>query len=502
MSSSLEHRVRKLVLSDGRTVPAHLLSRPASSVNRHASASQSQSGSRTWAVTSISTRGSPAVGSGSVGAGDGSSDYGVAYSRPRHNYINVEPVKVARAPGGVIMAPPVSRAVSSKPSVDQRQGVTASPTGPTVPAIPQSQDVKQFIKEPSYSTVLQLQREQMSLPPGTTITTTPKAPPSSRRLIEVNPHPVYANCSNYSELDGPRSSDSQGSMDDDHGPNYASPPSPVSSSYSELRQATKYPPGYHFRLLQEQQLHLQQSQQQSTYDSLYEPIQGTDSGPSFGGPKSERDIYKSSSSNSSEYSDFFGPCFQCKHKIIGEGSGCSAMGRIYHLQCFTCHHCHIPLQGQPFYALDGKPFCQDGYMSTLEKCCKCMSPILDRILRATGKPYHPHCFTCLVCQKSLDGVPFTVDATNQIHCIEDFHRRFAPKCSVCQQPIMPEPGQEETVRVVALDRSFHVSCYRCEDCGMILSSDEEGSGCYPLDDHVLCKTCNTRRIQQLTSTYY
>lgn len=27
---------------------------------------------------------------------------------------------------------------------------------------------------------------------------------------------------------------------------------------------------------------------------------------------------------------------------------------------------------------------------------------------------------------------------------------------------MPEPGKEETVRVVALDRSFHVNCYKCE----------------------------------------
>lgn len=27
---------------------------------------------------------------------------------------------------------------------------------------------------------------------------------------------------------------------------------------------------------------------------------------------------------------------------------------------------------------------------------------------------------------------------------------------------MPEPGQEETVRIVALDRSFHVNCYVCE----------------------------------------
>ena len=92
-----------------------------------------------------------------------------------------------------------------------------------------------------------------------------------------------------------------------------------------------------------------------------------------------------------------------------------------------------------------------------------------------------------------------MDASNQIHCIEDFHRRFAPRCSVCRQPIMPTKGQEETVRVVALDRSFHVDCYRCVDCNLLLSSEEEGRGCYPLDNDVLCKGCNTRRIQTLTS---
>lgn len=41
-------------------------------------------------------------------------------------------------------------------------------------------------------------------------------------------------------------------------------------------------------------------------------------------------------------------------------------------------------------------------------------------------------------------------------------RKFAPRCSVCKEPIMPAPGQEETVRIVALDRDFHVHCYRCE----------------------------------------
>lgn len=41
-------------------------------------------------------------------------------------------------------------------------------------------------------------------------------------------------------------------------------------------------------------------------------------------------------------------------------------------------------------------------------------------------------------------------------------RKYAPRCSVCGEPIMPEQGQEETVRIVALDRSFHVNCYICE----------------------------------------
>lgn len=60
--------------------------------------------------------------------------------------------------------------------------------------------------------------------------------------------------------------------------------------------------------------------------------------------------------------------------------------------------------------------------NTLETCTICSKPIMERILRATGKAYHPHCFTCVVCHRSLDGIPFTVDASNQIHCIEDFHK--------------------------------------------------------------------------------
>lgn len=58
----------------------------------------------------------------------------------------------------------------------------------------------------------------------------------------------------------------------------------------------------------------------------------------------------------------------------------------------------------------------------LEKCSICHKPILDRILRATGRPYHSNCFRCVVCSMSLDSIHFTVDTNNQVYCIDDFHK--------------------------------------------------------------------------------
>jgi len=43
-----------------------------------------------------------------------------------------------------------------------------------------------------------------------------------------------------------------------------------------------------------------------------------------------------------------------------------------------------------------------------------------------------------------------------------FCRKFAPRCCVCSLPMMPSPGEDEAIRIVVLDRSFHVNCFRCE----------------------------------------
>lgn len=127
---------------------------------------------------------------------------------------------------------------------------------------------------------------------------------------------------------------------------------------------------------------------------------------------------------SSSETDFFGICVKCQKKVVGENNGCTANDQVYHISCFICVNCGTLLRGKSFYSMDNKPYCEQCYVSTLEKCSVCSKAITDRLLRATGKPYHPACFTCVVCGKSLDGIPFTVDATNQIHCIEDFHKNL------------------------------------------------------------------------------
>lgn len=187
-------------------------------------------------------------------------------------------------------------------------------------------------------------------------------------------------------------------------------------------------------------------------------------------------------------------CCTC-YQPIGKGRpGCSALDKTYHIECFTCAVCHTRLAGGSFYSVDGKPYCEKDYKDTLDKCESCGKPILDRILRASGKPFHPACFTCTACKKSLDGIPFTVDSNNAIHCVDCFHDKYAPRCARCSKPIVPEDGKEESLRVVAMDKSFHVDCYRCEDCNKSLNSKIDGHGCYPLDDHLLCKECNMARV--------
>jgi hypothetical protein len=324
---------------------------------------------------------------------------------------------------------------------------------PQVPAIPRSQVVKKFV-EPSYSTILQPERDAItlqaeqnkasSIPVSKLFTnqhkskvkvSTPPPPLLQQNQVHIqhggilqqpglvssegadaaiyaNTYAYNSNCSvtsNYSELEALRSSDSQGSTEEEltslnhnqlyNGLTATDRLSPVSSSYSELRQAIRPRPPQATPTAATSSYPFQNQGNQNQYESsLYEPITpgvrartvsvgATLASPSpnaqmnFNAINSHNTVSGKSSYTTSDTTatfndvishDYFGLCSKCFNKIIGEGTGCTAMGRLYHIECFSCTSCECQLQGKPFYALDGK-------VIYLFLCCKYLARLTHEI---------------------------------------------------------------------------------------------------------------------------
>ncbi|KAH9278308.1 Wilms tumor protein 1-interacting protein [Echinococcus granulosus] len=203
-----------------------------------------------------------------------------------------------------------------------------------------------------------------------------------------------------------------------------------------------------------------------------------------------------------------GICSKCGSRITNVATACQALGCFYHDKCFDCCICQRTLRGKTFYKDQDKIYCEEdylcwGFQQMAEKCTVCDHIIAQTIVRAMGKSYHPGCFRCTICNKGMEEEPFTVDQEGHIFCLYDFYLATAPTCAACANPILPESTADEVLRVVAMNKEFHIECYRCEDCGLLLSN-EVSSRCYPYVEteegetpgrtHLLCLKCHLARI--------
>uniref|UniRef100_A0A3Q4GG96 PDZ and LIM domain 5b n=2 Tax=Neolamprologus brichardi TaxID=32507 RepID=A0A3Q4GG96_NEOBR len=108
------------------------------------------------------------------------------------------------------------------------------------------------------------------------------------------------------------------------------------------------------------------------------------------------------------YEQFFAPtCARCQQKILGEIM--NALKQTWHVSCFVCSACHLPIRGNTFHMEDGQPYCEKDYYNLFgTNCHGCDFPIEagDKFLEALGFTWHDTCFVCTVCSTNLEGQAF------------------------------------------------------------------------------------------------
>ncbi|CAF1223129.1 unnamed protein product [Adineta steineri] len=201
--------------------------------------------------------------------------------------------------------------------------------------------------------------------------------------------------------------------------------------------------------------------------------------------------------NDSITGEYFGECCKCGEMITSLDDPCDIFGQIYHSSCAVCVLCGRSVKNKHFFIKD-QLYCEEdflytGFHQTLEQCVACNHLITDTILQALGDSYHVECFKCSKCLICLDGMPFIRDKKQNLFCLHDYYMTYGPQCSKCLKIIFPEDGSNETVRIISMGKTFHIECYRCEDCSMQLG-DEQNRRCYPLDNKLFCRECCQQRL--------
>jgi len=162
----------------------------------------------------------------------------------------------------------------------------------------------------------------------------------------------------------------------------------------------------------------------------------------------------------------------------------------------TCAHCNEEIDGK-VYCINEKVYCQKDYQAQMDVCGKCGEIVDGEHIDTAKAVYHPQCFDCQICEKNIIGEPFFTDDAALVYCNPCYNKKIAAICSVCKKAIVPKEGQTSAPRLLALGKVFHLSCYKCEDCGKVLDSTPKGKlQCYPIKNHVLCKKCNELRQER------
>ncbi|ESO97385.1 hypothetical protein LOTGIDRAFT_187724 [Lottia gigantea] len=150
-----------------------------------------------------------------------------------------------------------------------------------------------------------------------------------------------------------------------------------------------------------------------------------------------------------------GVCAACNKSVVGQVI--TALGKIWHIEHFTCAHCNNELGTQNFYERDSAAYCETDYHNLFApRCGYCNGPIVDKCVTALNSTWHPEHFFCAQCGQPLGDEGFH-EKDGKAYCRDDYYSMFAPKCGGCGRPIMDN-------YISALNRHWHPECFVCWDC--------------------------------------
>uniref|UniRef100_A0A8C8SEH7 Actin binding LIM protein 1 n=1 Tax=Pelusios castaneus TaxID=367368 RepID=A0A8C8SEH7_9SAUR len=191
-------------------------------------------------------------------------------------------------------------------------------------------------------------------------------------------------------------------------------------------------------------------------------------------------------------------CHKCGEPCKGEVLRVQA--RHFHIKCFTCKVCGCDLAQGGFFIKNGDYLCTVDYQRMYgTRCNGCGEFVEGEVVTALGKTYHPNCFACTVCKRPFppgDRVTF-----NGRDCL----------CQMCAQPMASSPKEVSSSSncagcgreikngqaLLALDKQWHLGCFKCKACGKVLSGEYISKDGFPYcekDYQVLfgvkCEACH------------
>ncbi|XP_048524445.1 actin-binding LIM protein 3 isoform X3 [Dendroctonus ponderosae] len=199
-------------------------------------------------------------------------------------------------------------------------------------------------------------------------------------------------------------------------------------------------------------------------------------------------------------------CQACKKKCSGEVL--RVQDKYFHTGCFKCKACGSSLAQGGFFSKDGAYYCTADYQRNFgTKCASCGDYVEGEVVTALGKTYHQKCFTCARCRQpfpSGEKVTYTGKEVLCQRCVQIPIRNATPKTSptTTASPLPNEcAGCREDLKegqvLVALDKSWHIWCFKCHSCGTVLHGEYMGKDGVPYCERdyqkqfgVKCAYCN------------